>query len=98
MFIPIRSPQDLGLAVRAARKSGGTRIDDLAGMAGVSKQFATDLEHGKPTLRLGLALKVLEELGVGLHLDLPDDAADDFEALRAKGLRPLKRAARKPAP
>lgn len=95
MLVQINSPQQLGLAARAVRKAGDVRLDDLAAAAGVSKQFLTDMEHGKPTIRLGLALKLLEELGVVLHIDLPDSAAAHYEALRATGLKPLKKTARR---
>jgi len=33
----------------------------------VSKQFASDVEHGNPTVQLGLVLKMLAELGVPLR-------------------------------
>lgn len=95
MLIRIRNAEDLGLAVRAVRRAGAIRLDDLAGYVGVSKQFATDLEHGKATIRLGLAMKVLEELGIALSVDLPDKTAARYEALRSKGLRPLRKSTRK---
>lgn len=95
MLIRINSPDQLGLVARAVRKAGDIRLDDLAATAAVSKQFVTDMEHGKPTIRLGLAMKLLEELGVVLRVDLPDQAAAQYEALRATGLRPLKKTARK---
>jgi hypothetical protein len=42
MRIPIQSAVDLGLAVRAVRRNSRVRIDDLAAIAGVSKQFTQD--------------------------------------------------------
>lgn len=85
MHITIHSVADLGLALRAARKSTKVRLDDLADMAGVSKQFVSDVEYGKPTVQLGLVLKLLSEMGLPLKLDLPDAAAPALEALQAKG-------------
>ena len=85
MDIDIRSVADLGLAVRASRREAGVRLDDLASLAGVSKQFVSDTEHGKPTIQLGLVFKLLEELGLRLKLDLPAAAVTELEALRAKG-------------
>lgn len=90
MQVRIQSTDDLGLAVRAARKVAGVRLDDLAGTVGVSKQFATELEHGKPGIRLGLALQVLREMGLDLYLDLPDACAGPLQTLKEQGLRPLK--------
>ena len=83
MRIPIRSPADLGLAIRAARRSSHVRIDDLAATAGVSKQFTSDAEHGKPTMQFGLVLKLLAELGVPLEVDIPEEAASALAALRS---------------
>src|SRR5579859_2248380 len=83
MRVPIQSAADLGLAVRAVRRHSRVRIDDLAATAGVSKQFAQDVEHGKPTVQFGRVLKVLAELGIPLELDIPEDAARALAALRS---------------
>ena len=83
MRISIQSTVDLGLVIRAVRRHSHVRIDDLAATAGVSKQFTQDVEHGKPTVRFGLVLKVLAELGIPLELDIPDDAAQALATLRA---------------
>lgn len=85
MQISIHSVADLGLAVRAVRHASGVRLDDLAATAGVSKQFAADVEYGKTTVQLGLVLKLLAELGAPLSLDLTDAAQAELEALRAQG-------------
>lgn len=91
MKVKISSPTDLGLVVRAMRRVSNVRIDDFAGLAGVSKQFASDLEHGKPTLQIGLALKVLQDLGVEVSAEVPSSALQHLEALQAQGgLKPLK--------
>lgn len=85
MQVTIQSVADLGLALRAARKSTKVRLDDLADMAGVSKQFVSDVEYGKPTVQLGLVLKLLSEVGLPLTLDIPDAAEPVLQNLRAKG-------------
>ena len=87
MRIPIRSPADLGLAIRAVRRSSRVRIDDLAATAGVSKQFTSDVEHGKPTAQFGLVLKLLAELGVPLEVDIPQEAARAIATLRSAASR-----------
>jgi transcriptional regulator with XRE-family HTH domain len=87
MRIPIQSVTDLGLAIRAVRRQSRVRIDDLAGTAGVSKQFTQDVEHGKPTVQLGRVLKLLAELGLPLELDIPDEAAHALTTLR-NGMSP----------
>ena len=85
MQIFIQSVADLGLAVRAVRHAGGVRLDDMAATAGVSKQFAADVEYGKPTVQLGLVLKLLAELGAPLSLDITEAARAELAALRAQG-------------
>lgn len=90
MRIFISTPAELGLAMRAVRQSSKIRIDDLAAMTGVSKQFTSEVEHGKPTVQLGLVLKLLEELGMPLTVDIPESKMPAFKNLQAKGLRPLR--------
>lgn len=90
MHIPIASVADLGLAVRAVRQSSHVRLDDLAATVGLSKQFAQDVEYGKPTVQMGLVFKLLEELGIPLVLDIPESACNKLQELKCKGLHPLK--------
>ena len=98
MRIPIHSASDLGVAVRAARRASKVRLDNLAATAGVSKQFTSDVEHGKATVRLGLVLKLLSELGVRLELDIPESAGPALATLRAKqGLSPDRKSATQPS-
>lgn len=85
MQVRLESVADLGLALRAARKTAGVRLDDLADMAGVSKQFVSDVEYGKQTVQLGLVLKLLAEMGLHLSIDLSSAAEPALLALRAKG-------------
>ena len=59
----IRSPQQLGEALRAARKQLGLTQPQLALAAGVGVRFIVDLEAGKPTLRLENVLRVIDALG-----------------------------------
>ena len=85
MRLPVQSVADLGLAIRATRRESGVRIDDLAALASVSKQFLSDVEYGKPTVQLGRVLQVLAELGLKLEVDLPPGAADELARLKAAG-------------
>ncbi len=84
MKFPVRSVADLALLLRAVRKNARVRQDDLAATAGVSKQFAADVERGKPTVQLGLVLKLLSEAGVILNAEVPDSAAEEIDRQRAK--------------
>lgn len=60
--------QELGVAVRDARKQQGLDQLLLADLAGVSDRFLRDLEHGKPTVRLKEVLQVLDALGLTLQV------------------------------
>ena len=84
MKLPIHSVDDLALVLRAVRKSSRVRQDDLAATAGVSKQFAADVERGKPTVQLGLVLKLLSEAGVSLSAEIPGSAAAELDRQRAR--------------
>lgn len=64
----IRSVGDLGSSLRVARKALGLTQADLALAAGVGLRFVVELEAGKPTVRLGLVLRVIDALGVSLQL------------------------------
>jgi hypothetical protein len=98
MHIPIKTPQELGLAIRATRRAQKVRLDDVSGSAGVGHVFTREVEHGKETVQLGRVLRLLEELGIELMVDVPDEAMDELARLRKTGLRPLKpRVSRTPA-
>ncbi|WP_347558127.1 helix-turn-helix transcriptional regulator [Robbsia sp. KACC 23696] len=77
----IRTPQDLGTAVRAARKQLGLRQPELALAAGVGIRFIVELEAGKPTVRFENVLRVIDALGgelvlLGLQPAARSDADD----------------------
>jgi hypothetical protein len=86
----IRTPQELGLLVRATRKASGLRADDTAGCAGVTHVFVRHVEHGKPTCQLGKVLELLDELGIHLTVDVSENVGLELQKLKDKGLRPLK--------
>jgi y4mF family transcriptional regulator len=64
----IETPVDIGKVVRQRRKGAGLTLQEAAGMAGVGIRFLSELERGKPTLQLGLALQVLQLFGLELHV------------------------------
>lgn len=82
----IRTPQQLGDALRAARKQLGLTQPKLALAAGVGVRFIVDLEAGKPTLRLENVLRVVDALGGEIHVSgLSSVAADDQRAGSDRG-------------
>jgi y4mF family transcriptional regulator len=71
----IKSPQELGDALRSARKQLGLTQPQLALAAGVGVRFIFDLESGKSTVRLDSVLRVIDALGGVINLDgLPASA------------------------
>ena len=71
----IRSPQQLGEALRAARKQLRLTQPQLALAAGVGVRFIVELEAGKPTVRLENILRVIDALGGEIQLSgLPSPA------------------------
>lgn len=88
MLIPISTVAELGMLVRAARKSQGVRLDDAAGSAGVGPVFAGEFERGKASVKFDLVLKLLAEVGLQLKVDVPEQALPTLQALQDKGLRP----------
>ena len=69
----IHSVHELGAGLRAARKSLGLTQADLALAAGVGLRFVVELEAGKSTVQLGLALRVIDTLGKSLLLSEGSD-------------------------
>jgi HTH-type transcriptional regulator / antitoxin HipB len=64
----IISAEELGQLVRRRRRQAKLTLKDAAGMAGVGIRFLSELERGKPTLQIGLALEVLQLFGLELHV------------------------------
>ena len=83
----IKSPEDLGLIIRAVRKYSKVRQDDLAGMVKVSKQFAVDAERGKATMQFGKLLQLIDELGIQLTVNIPDSVGPILEKIEMRQAR-----------
>ncbi len=67
----IRSPKDLGQAVRQQRKHDGLTLVEAAGLVNVGVRFLSELENGKPTVRLDKLLQVINGLGLRLGITSP---------------------------
>ncbi len=65
----LTTTQDIGAAVRRARKAQCLRQPDLAGACGTSVRFISELERGKATAQIGRVLHVLQMLGLRLTLN-----------------------------
>ncbi len=64
----IKNVEEIGRILRKRRKDAGLTLKDAAGMAGVGVRFLSELERGKPTLQIGLALEVLQLFGLELQI------------------------------
>lgn len=80
----VRSPRDVGALVRDRRKALGVSQEALAAQVGVSRRWIVALEGGKPTVELGLVLRVLAALGVWLRSDAaPPPTKSDIDRIMA---------------
>lgn len=70
----IDSPAALGAAIRRRRGALGLTQDDLALAIGVNRKVIGQLEHGKPTVRLDIALNAARALGLDLGVEARGDA------------------------
>ena len=64
----IHTPEQLGQALRSARKQLSLTQPQLALAAGVGVRFVVELEAGKPAVRLVQVLRVIDALGGTLQL------------------------------
>ena len=65
---PVRAVQDLGSALRQARKALHLTQSELALAAGVGVRFLVELEAGEPTVRLGHVLRLIDARDGSLQL------------------------------
>jgi len=75
----IRSIHDLAVAVRGRRTDLGMSQVELAKRTGVSRKWIYEFEAGKPTAELGLLLRVLEALNLGIDLAPREHTTDAAE-------------------
>lgn len=62
-------PISFGAALREARRARALRLEDVAFGAGVGLRFVSELERGKPTARIGEALRVAASLGLSVVVE-----------------------------
>lgn len=59
---------ELGRAIRERRRREGLTLAETAGLTNVGIRFLSELENGKPTVRLDKVLRVVAALGLQLQL------------------------------
>ena len=74
----VRTPQDLGAAVRGRRHALKLSQTKVAEAAGVSRPWLAEFETGKSTVELGRVLSVLEALDFTLDLRAPDETSAEM--------------------
>ena len=70
----LKSVAQLGAKLKKFRKSQNVTQQELADLAGVSRKAISELERGKETLRMDIALKVLSVSDIKLMLE---DSGDE---------------------
>ncbi len=68
-MVVVNTPLQIGQLVRQRRKEAGLTLKDAAAMAGVGVRFLSELERGKSTLQLGLAIRILQLFGLELRIE-----------------------------
>ena len=71
-LMQIRTPMDLGLAIRDRRRKLKLSQTELARKAGVGRQWVVAIERGKSRAELGLVLRTLAALDLPLTIDPGD--------------------------
>ncbi|HEY0618486.1 MAG TPA: helix-turn-helix domain-containing protein [Kribbella sp.] len=85
----IRSPRDLGAAVRGRRRALKLSQAEVAEAAGVSRPWLAEFEAGKPTVELARVLSVLEALEFSLDLRGPHETPGETPGTQADDLLDL---------
>lgn len=61
---PIGYMSEVGTLVRKRRKALGVTQATVAQLAGVSRKAVSEIERGKPTVRVDVLTRVLEAIGL----------------------------------
>ncbi len=72
----------LGLEIRRARRARRLTAEDLATRAGVSRSTLHAVEHGSPTVAIGVVFEVAALVGLQLLDASPADLPDRLERSR----------------
>lgn len=64
----VQAARDLGPLIREERKRQKLTQEQLAALSGVGIRFVRELEHGKESCRIGLALVVMQTLGLSVDV------------------------------
>jgi HTH-type transcriptional regulator/antitoxin HipB len=79
----IRRPSELGAIIAAARRARAMTQSALAERLGVSRVWLGQIERGKPSARIDLVFRVLNELDVVLSADIGEPSNTSTAAARS---------------
>lgn len=65
----IRDAVELGMRIRERRHEVGMTQEEVAFSSLVTPRIISELERGKPAAQFATVLRVLEALGLDLHVD-----------------------------
>lgn len=65
----MRTSLELGAAVAKRRAELGLTQQQVAFAVGVNRRVIGELERGKPSVQLDIALRAVDALGLDLHLE-----------------------------
>lgn len=76
-MIRIINSQQIGQLIRLSRKEQGIDQASLASICGFSERPLKAIEKGKGTLSIDKVLKILDELGIKLHVEPPNSLSTE---------------------
>ena len=76
-MIRIKNSQQIGQLIKLTRKAQGIDQASLALICGFSERPLKAIEKGKGTLSVDKLLKILDELGIKLHVESPNSLLTD---------------------
>lgn len=66
--MPVNSPEEFGQRLRSRRRELGLSQSDVANVIGVNRRVLGQLENGKRTVQLVIALEAARAVGMDLEL------------------------------
>lgn len=65
----VRTPNELGNALRERRRELGLRQEEVSGLIGVNRRVVGELERGKGSVQLQIAMDLARVLGLDIELE-----------------------------
>lgn len=85
----INNTRQLGVIAKKVRKKQSLDQSSLGLLSGNGITFVSNFENGKDTVEIGRVFRLLETLGIEVHLDLPATLSAQDETDLLAELNPL---------